>query len=156
MGLYEPEQIGAYLAQVFTDTALLALLPGGVHETDAADGGGTPGATAARRETPYLVYSPLGGIDTQGAGGTTLWAELSYGVQVMYRPAEVDNARAALRRVQTLLDGQESDVAEAGDISAHSIIVRGAGPLPRTALREPGARLTYAEGRRWRITLQRI
>jgi hypothetical protein len=157
MGLYEPEQISTFLESVLDDTALMALLPGGVHETDAADGSASPGVTVARRATPYLVYSCLAGAgDTQGAGGTILWSELDYGIQVMHRPGEVADARESLRLVQGLLEGVEVDIAESGDISAHSIVVRGAGPLPRTADRETGGRLIYAEGRRWRIKLQRI
>lgn len=156
MSLYEPEQIAAYLESVLDDTALLALLPGGVHETDMADGSASPGTTVARRQTPYLVYSCLSGVgDTQGAGGTILWSELDYAIQVMHRPAEVADAREALRLVQGLLEGQEPDIAEAGDIPAHSIVVRGAGALPRTADREPGGRLIYAEGRRWKIKVLR-
>lgn len=157
MSLYEPEQISAYLESVLDDTALMALLPGGVHETDVADGSASPGDTRARQTTPYLVYSCLASAgDTQGAGGTILWSELDYAIQVMHRPAEVADAREALRLVQGLLEGMEVDVAAAGDISAHSIVVRGAGPLPRTADRETGGRLIYAEGRRWKIRLQRI
>lgn len=156
MGLYEPEQIGAFLEDLFDNAPLLALLPGGVHETDTADGSASPGTTVSRRETPYLVYSPLAGADTQGAGGTILWGDVDYAVQVIYRPGQEADAREALRLAQALLEGVEEDVAEAGAISAHSIIVRGAGLLPRTADREPGGRLTYAEGRRWRITLARI
>lgn len=157
MGIYEPEQIGAYLMGALDDAPLLALLPGGVHETDAADGSASPGTTVARRETPYLVFTCLAAAsDTQGAGGTILWSELDYAIQVMHRPAEVANAREALRLVQGLLEGQEPDIEAAGDISAHSIVVRGAGALPRTADREAGGRLIYAEGRRWKIKVLRI
>lgn len=155
MSLYEPEQIGTYLADVFTDATLVGLLPGGVHENDTADGSASPGATKTRTETPYLIYAALAGEDTQGAGGTVLWGVVDYAIQVFYRPGGEEDARAALRRVQELLEGQETEVAASGGIDAHGIVVRAAGVLPRLRDTEAGGRLIYSEGRRWRITLYR-
>jgi hypothetical protein len=163
MTLYEPAEVAAWLTETLTDEALLLCVPGGVHETDAhPTASAHPGTeeitkTVKRRATPYLVFSLLSGAgDIQGAGGTILVADMDYAVQVLYRPGEQDKARRGLRRVQELLEGVEPDIAEGQEAPAHAITVRGMGLLPRLADREPGNRLIYSEGRRWRFRVQRI
>lgn len=154
--LIESEVVANWLEGVFADATLTALLPGGVHETDVADGSDPPGTTKARVETPYLVYSMLAAPgDIQGAGGTVLVGDVEYAVQVIHRPSEVAGARAALRRVQTLLEGVEYEAGASGGIPAHAITSRSMGSLPRVPDREPGGRLTYNEGRRWRFRISR-
>lgn len=155
--LIESEVVATWLESVFTDTVLVALLTGGVHETDVADGSDAPGTTKARVPTPYLVYSMLAAPgDLQGAGGTILVQDVEYAVQVIHRPSEAASARAALRRVQTLLEGVEYEAGASGDIPAHAITSRSMGPIPRIPDREPGGRLTYNEGGRWRFRVSRI
>jgi hypothetical protein len=156
MALYEPTAIAAWLEDVFSDAALVALLPGGVHENDASDGSPTPGAAQPRRETPYLIYGQLAGAgDIQGAGGTVLVADLDYGVQVLYVPGQEAGAREALGIVQGLLEGVEHHEAASGTVPAYNIVSRARGTLPRIGRREPMARLIYSEGRRWRFRVQR-
>lgn len=159
MSLIESEVIANWLGSVLSDATLTDLLPGGVHETDTVSDGLTKavGKTVDRQETPYLVYSMLASAgDTQGAGGTVLIFEPEYAVQVFYRPAQTADARAALRRVQTLLEGVEFEATATDDIEAHAITSRSMGALPRLGDREAGGRLVYSEGRRWRFRITRI
>lgn len=156
--LIESEVVAAWLNAVLADATLTDLLPGGVHETDVVSEGITksPGKTAPRQETPCLIFSMLASPgDTQGAGGTVLVGDVEYAVQVFYRPSETASARAALRRVQTLLEGVEFEAEATDDIDAHAITSRSMGSLPRLADREVG-RLVYSEGRRWRFRVSRI
>lgn len=151
--IYEPTVIATWLQEVFTDAALLAFLPGGAFESDASGESEGAGVTATRRETPYLVFHQLAGAgDIQGAGGTILVGDLDYAAQVLYRPSETETARSALARVQALLEGAEEAVE--GD-EPYNLVARGRGVLPRLSHRETGGRLTYSEGRRWRIRVQR-
>lgn len=84
------------------DATLMALVPGGVWNTQADEGSGYP----------LVLYQFMSGIDYAAVGAVRIWANMLYLVKVVADSADFSVMNSAIARIDTLLHRASGSVAD--------------------------------------------